>query len=169
MTTSRAQPCDVVAERVALGEPLADVSAHAASCERCQRLLQLPASLASAARAVDPGAGFSARVTAGAQNRLVARRQRRIAGASLVSIAVAAVAVLVVTHHPAPPAPTAPAGAPAASAHEPEKHEPRKVDPDVSALIHLADTAHDLSPAANWGRIEKPLRPYQAVLEGKLP
>jgi len=45
----------------------------------------------------------------------------------------------------------------------------REVDPDVRALVHLANVDRELHFSANWGRIEKPLRPYKAVLEGKAP
>ena len=61
--------CDRVAERIALGEPLDDVSEHAATCERCRRLVALPVELGATHREADPGLGFSARMTAGAQHR----------------------------------------------------------------------------------------------------
>lgn len=164
--------CDIVAERIALGEPLAELGAHPASCERCKRLVELPASLAKAAHAADPGIGFSSRVTAGAQHRIVVRRHRRIAAISAVSVAAAAAMALVVAHQPEdrgvaftmPKLDTSnPAVAP--TRHDPWK--PREVDPDVRALVHLANVDRELHFSANWGRIEKPLRPYKAVLEGK--
>ena len=34
--------CDSVAERIALGETLGELTEHAASCERCQGMIDLP-------------------------------------------------------------------------------------------------------------------------------
>src|SRR5205823_3266558 len=55
--------CDVVAERVALGEPLGDAAEHAERCPKCRRLVALPAELGATHRELDPGLGFSARMT----------------------------------------------------------------------------------------------------------
>jgi hypothetical protein len=165
--------CDLVAERLALGDSLAELDAHAATCERCKRLLALPASLAKTAHAADPGIGFSSRVTAGAQHRITVRRHRRIALASAMSVAAAALMVLVATRHAEEPGvafamPSLDKYKPAVMPpHDPWR--PREVDPDVRALVDLADVDQDLHFTANWGRIEKPLRPYKAVLEGKAP
>ena len=62
-------PCDVVAERIALAEPLGDVADHAASCERCRRIATLPAEIAAVPREVDPGIGFTARPPGGPEAR----------------------------------------------------------------------------------------------------
>ena len=64
-------PCDLVSERIALGEPLAELDEHVSSCTRCQRLVAMPAQLGATRHSVDPGLGFSARMTVGAQHRLV--------------------------------------------------------------------------------------------------
>ncbi|HEY3803390.1 MAG TPA: hypothetical protein VGL61_12315 [Kofleriaceae bacterium] len=170
--------CELVAERIALGEPLAELDAHARSCERCKRVLELPAKLGATGHAADPGIGFSSRVTAGAQHRIVVRRRRRIATLSALSVAAAAVMTLVVMHKSGTPAgPTAAATdksektKPAVAPREHDPWQPRQVevDPDVRALVHLADKGRDFHVSADWGRIEKPLRPYKAVLEGKEP
>jgi len=71
--------CDTVAERIALGEPLGDAAEHAATCARCRRLAALGTELGATHSEADPGIGFAARVTAGAQKRIVVRRRRRIA------------------------------------------------------------------------------------------
>ena len=89
--------CDVVVERTALGEPLGDLAEHAATCERCQRLATLPGELAAVPREVDPGVGFTARMTVGAQHVLAARRRRRVVAGIAAATAVAAGAVFVVT------------------------------------------------------------------------
>jgi hypothetical protein len=164
--------CDLVAERIALGEPLAELDAHPASCERCKRLVELPASLAKAAHAADHGIGFSSRVTAGAQHRIATRRRTRIAAISAVSVAAAAAMALVITHQPeergvAFTMPTLDKYKPAVAPTRHDPWKPREVDPDVRALVHLANVDRELHFSANWGRIEKPLRPYKAVLEGK--
>jgi hypothetical protein len=167
--------CDLVAERIALGEPLAELDAHATSCERCKRLATLPAKLGATAHAADPGIGFSSRVTAGAQHRIVVRRRRRIAAAGALSVAAAALLTVVALHQPSAPdgvafqMPDMDRYKPALSQPHPhdqpsEKHEP---DPDVTTLVHLANVEHNPKFSANWGRIEKRLRPYAAVLEGK--
>jgi len=165
--------CDLVAERLALGEPIAELDAHTATCERCKRLLALPASLAKTGHAADPGIGFSSRVAAGAPHRITVRRRNRVVLASAMSVAAAAMMVLVATHRTSDPGvafqmPSLNEYKPAVMPpHDPWR--PREVDPDVRALVDLADVDHDLHFSANWGRIEKPLRPYKAVLEGKEP
>jgi hypothetical protein len=170
--------CELVAERIALGEPLAELDAHARSCDRCKPVLELPAKLGATGHAADPGIGFSSRVTAGAQHRIVVRRRRRIALTSALSVAAAAVMTLVVMHKS-----DAPAGPTAAVTGHPGKTKPGvaprdrdpwkprqvEVDPDVRALVHLADKGRDFHVSADWGRIEKPLRPYKVVLEGNEP
>src|SRR5690606_16773083 len=107
--------CDQVAERVALGEPLGEVGEHAATCERCKRLVALPVELGAVHRDVDPGLGFSARMTAGAQHRILVRRRRRIAAMSAAAVAATALGVFVMMREPDrasvatnPPTPTNP-------------------------------------------------------------
>jgi len=164
--------CELVAERIALGEPLAELDAHATSCARCMRLASLPAKLGATGHAADPGIGFSSRVTAGAQHRIATRRRTRIAAISAVSVAAAAAMALVITHQPeergvAFTMPTLDKYKPAVAPTRHDPWKPREVDPDVRALVHLANVDRELHFSANWGRIEKPLRPYKAVLEGK--
>ena len=167
--------CDQVAERVALGEPLGEHADHAASCARCKRLVALPVELADQKRDIDPGIGFVARITAGAQHRIVVRRRRRIAVTAAVSVAAAAV-VAVVLARPSDEASVAftPPVLPNKQAVEPPHHkkDPWKqhdVDDDVRALVHLANIERSSHLSADWGRIEKPLAPYRAVLKGTQP
>jgi anti-sigma factor RsiW len=167
--------CDLVTERVALGEPLAELDAHATTCERCKRLVALPVELVATAHAADPGIGFASRVTAGAQHRIGVRRRRRVAVLGALSVA-AATALMVSIASPGEPDTVAfpvpsleqykPALQPVAKHEHAKKHE---VDPDVRALVHLANIDREIHISARWGRIEKPVRPYRAVLEGKLP
>jgi hypothetical protein len=70
-------PCDVVAERLALDEPLAELTQHADDCPRCQGLLAAQRSLRGSRRAdATPAQGFAARMTVQANQRLVVRRRR---------------------------------------------------------------------------------------------
>lgn len=160
--------CDVVVERVALGEPLGDVSDHAASCPKCRSLVALPTEIGATRREADPGMGFAARMTAGAQHRVVVRRRRRIA-ASLAAVVVAmSFGVFFVMREPQenkvaavePPGPVLPAVAD----HTPDPWNPGEVDEDVAALVDLADT----SPRhhAHWKRMENQLAAYRKLVEG---
>jgi len=172
--------CDQVAERVALGEDLGELAAHAASCARCKRIVALPADLASRKRDANPGMGFAARITAGAQHRLVVRRQQRIAiGTAISAAAAAAIAVVVMRPSEEPsfasvftmPAPQHQAVQPPQH-HKHDKKDPWKphdVDDDVRSLVGLANIERSSHLSANWGRIEKPLKPYRAVIKGTQP
>ena len=157
--------CDTVAELIATGEPLGEHTAeHAATCAQCKAIIALPRELAGAHREIDPGLGFSARMTAGAQHRMGARRTRRIAGVIAMSTVAATFSVVVMTRHPdevvAPPPATANLPAPA---------EPGEVAADTAMLLHLADTDRSSHLSARWGHIDKPLRPYRSLLKGLVP
>jgi hypothetical protein len=174
--------CDVVAERVALGEPLGDLAEHAAGCARCRRLAALPAELGAMHSEADPGLGFAARLTAGAQHRLGVRRRRRI-GAGLAGTVVAAVVVVVVvTHEPTARDSVAidtsqlprPAVKLAHDPWDPQREPPApkpsdEIDPDVQTLVHFARYEHALHAHTDWSRIEKPLAPYSQILDGGEP
>lgn len=162
--------CDLVAERVALGEPLGDQAEHAATCARCRRLAVLPAELAATHHDVDPGIGFAARMTAGAQHRVAVRHRRRIAVGLAAAVAATTLGVFVVTREPEQVAVTPPVehhDQPATNPHDPWK--PGELDPDVKALVHLANVERSSHLSAHWARIEKPLAPYRALLKGTPP
>ena len=158
--------CDTVAERIALGEPLAECAAHAATCERCKAIVALPVELAATHREVDPGLGFASRMTAGAQQRIGARRTRRIATGVALSTVAATFGVVLLMRHPdatnAPPPPPA-------TADEPRADEPGEIASDTAMLLNLADTERSSHLSAHWGRIERPLRPYRSLLKGLTP
>lgn len=170
--------CDRVAERIALGEPLGDAGEHAATCERCKRLVALPVELGATHREVDPGLGFSARMTAGAQHRIAVRRRRRIAAVAATAVAATTLGVVVFTREPDPTRapvakqPTAPnevvAGQPRADEPDPWKtgDDTDEGDDDVRALVQLANTDRSSRLSANWGRITRPLAPYRSLLRG---
>jgi hypothetical protein len=158
--------CDAVAERVALGEVLAELAEHAASCERCQRVIDLPGRLGATRHEVDPGLGFAARMTVGAQHRIAARRRRRVAAGLAVSVAAGALAVFVFTRTPEP-RPTHVSTDTVQPAPDPVV-QPTS-DDDLAALIHLADVDRSSRLSASWSEIEKPLRPYRNLLQGVTP
>ncbi|HLL23645.1 MAG TPA: hypothetical protein VK427_16015, partial [Kofleriaceae bacterium] len=130
--------CDAVAERIALDEPLAELDAHVATCERCQRMVAMPGVLGATRHAVDPGLGFSARMTVGAQHRIVARRRHRLAAGLAATVAAGMFGVFVLTREPArEQVPQQPA----AALEEPTREETVTLDDDEArALVEMADT-----------------------------
>lgn len=171
--------CDVVAERVALGEPLGDAAEHAERCPKCRALVALPVELGQAKRAADPGLGFSARMTAGAQHRFTVRRRRRIAAGIAAVVVAMGLGVVFVTHEPAhsdiaaiQPLPIPPTAAGHDKDNQPDpwkQHEDGGADDDVRALVQLADTDRASHASAPWKHIEKQLGPYRSLLQGVEP
>ena len=159
--------CDSVAERVALGEPLAELDEHVSSCTRCQRLVAMPAQLGGTRHPVDPGLGFSARMTVGAQHRIVVRRRRRIAAGLAATVAAGMVGLLAFTREPEPaPAQLQPAVAEQLPIEESIPFE----ENELEALVDLADTKRSSRMSAHWARIYKPLAPYKKLVEeGETP
>jgi hypothetical protein len=158
--------CESVAERVALGEALGELAEHAASCERCQRLIDLPGKLGATRHEVDPGLGFAARMTVGAQHRIAARRRRRVATGLAATVAAGALAVFVFTRTP-DREPTYVSTDTTNPTPDPVV-EPTS-DADLAALINLADVDRSSRLSADWSEIEKPMRPYRKLLQGVTP
>jgi hypothetical protein len=166
--------CDQVTERVALGEPLGELAAHVASCDRCQPLVAMTQQLGATRHAVDPGLGFSARMTIGAQHRLGVRRRRRFAAGLAASVATGALGVFLVTHTPAhqPYVKVDPVGR---DQRPPTPDEPAKPDAATSGEADLAALAvgadADVAPhlSARWSRVKKPLSPYRKLLKEVTP
>lgn len=164
MTTNHT--CDAVAERLALGEPLDSHAAHIATCTGCTRLVEMPRRIGAARQDLDPGLGFSARMTAGAQHLIGVRRRRRVAAGLAATVAAGLVGVVVLTRDPR--------GAdPALAVKLPEQPtQPTEDDPvvqlpedDLAALVNLADTQRSLRLSANWKGIEQPLAPYRKLVK----
>lgn len=159
--------CDSVAERVALGEELGELVEHASTCLRCQAVIEMPGRLGATHREVDPGLGFSARMTVGAQHRIAVRRRRRLAAGLATSVGAAAMAAFVMTRTPERPAPLQPA------IQDPTKVEDEAPveleDEDLEALVRLSDTSESSRLSANWTRIQKPLAPYRKLIKGVTP
>ena len=99
------QPCDTVVERIATGEELGNLAEHTTGCAACKALVALPLDLTATHREIDPGLGFSARMTAGAQHRIGVRRRNRIAGGLALAMVAATFGVIVMTRHTEPAAP----------------------------------------------------------------
>lgn len=159
--------CDVVIERIALGEPLGELAAHVATCGSCQQLVAMPGQLGATRRPIDPGLGFSARMTAGAQHRIAVRRRRRVAAGLAATVAAGMLGVFVVTRDPAPVAPPQPA---AELPAVPDEAAPTPDDEaNLAALIQLSDTKRSRRLSAHWARIQRPLAPYKKLLEGETP
>jgi hypothetical protein len=153
--------CEIVAERVALGEDLGEHADHAASCERCREIVAVAGKLGATHHAIDPGLGFSARMTVGAQQRIVARRRRRIATTAGVTAAAAVAFVFVVTR------PTdQPQQSQVAIRLPPEKGSDVSPPDDADARFLLTDTDRAAHASANWKHITTPLRPYKKLLQG---
>lgn len=167
--------CESVTERIALGEPLGELRDHVATCAHCERMLAMPTRIAAATERPDPGLGFAARMTIGAQHKLVVRRRRRIAATAGGSVAAAALAVFALTRSTTPPEPDNRAALetklPAPVADQPTKLEkPVLVDnPELVQLVNLSDTKRAARESARWGRIRKPLRPYIQLVKGVTP
>jgi len=160
--------CDQVAERVALGEALAELTEHAETCESCHRLIAMSSQLGASHHAVDPGLGFSARMTVGAQHRIAVRRRQRVAAGLSASVATGAFAVFLVTRTPAEPSAPAVALPTTQPPTKAENAEPA-TDEDLAALVQMADVHRAGRLSARWGHIKKPLRPYKHLIEGVTP
>lgn len=153
-------PCETVAERVALGESLGELSTHVAQCADCQRTVQLPAQLGHTRTAIDPGLGFTARMTAGAQQRIALRKRRRIVASSGAAALAAALAVVVMTRPSEPPPSVAVQPQPA------RDRAPVAAEPDeIEQLVRMADTRRARRLSAHWSRIQRPLAPYRALVQ----
>lgn len=184
--------CDVVAERVAVGEPVGE-DAHVAGCERCTRTVELAHKLVATHAAVEVGLGFSARMTVGAQRQLVVRKRRRVAAGLSAAVAACALGAVLVTHtqgsSDAPVANNPPTlktdkhddKTDKAAVKDPKKSdpsddkldpdpwnppEPGELDDDVAALLRMSDLDTTTHLGTSWSRIERPLAPYRSLIRG---
>jgi hypothetical protein len=161
-----ASMCDQVTERVALGEPLGELSEHVSTCSSCQGLVAVSSHLGATHHAVDPGLGFSARMTVGAQHLLVERRRRRLAGGLAATVAAGAFGVFLVARTPEPPTNTQGYAPRMQSEPPPTEQDPTAgADDDLAALVQLADTGRAARLSAPWRRIKKPLVAYRKLVE----
>ncbi|MDQ3370483.1 MAG: hypothetical protein M3680_34115 [Myxococcota bacterium] len=159
--------CNAVTERVALGEALGEYADHVATCASCQQLVTMTGQLGATRRHVDPGLGFSARMTVGAQHRIAVRRRRRVAAGLAATVAAGMVGVFALTREPEPAAVPQQA---MEMPYDPEEPAPETLDDaDLAGLIQLSDTKRSSRLSAHWARIQQPLAPYKKLLEGETP
>ncbi|HEY5934806.1 MAG TPA: hypothetical protein VIU61_09230 [Kofleriaceae bacterium] len=163
--------CDYVAERVALGEPLEELAPHVAECAACQTLVAMPEKLGATRRPVDPGLGFAARMTIGAQHKITVRRRQRLAASLAGTTAIAAVGVFVLTRTPEPE--TRPAMVIDVPSIEKKDTDVQPagalVESEAITLVRLADTQRSRRLSAHWARIQRPLAPYKKLVKGGTP
>jgi hypothetical protein len=176
-------PCDLVAERLAHGEPLgADGEAHVAACPACARLVRLPGMISATAREPEPGAGFAVRMQLGARAELTARHRTRVAALTLATAAAVLLVGVVVTRHHGDDQPatmarySAPQPLSTPIDHRPEPVRDRRPiattataalpdDQFAAHLVRISDIDGALAPSRAWHRIEAPLAPYQQLLD----
>ncbi len=155
------ETCETAAERIALGESLGDLAEHATTCERCKLVVGMPQRLGATRHQVDPGLGFAARMTIGAQQRIQTRRRRRVAAAMGSSVAAGLVAVLFLTRSAGPDQPK-----PLAEDPRTQPVAEQATEAELKALVNLADVERSAHLSANWRQIKKPLSPYRKLLQG---
>ena len=157
--------CDAVAERLALGESLGPLAEHVASCAGCTRLVAMPRRIGAARREIDPGLGFAARMTSGAQHRIAVRRRRRVAAGLAATMAAGALGIVVFTRDPRGPVSMAVPGPVSTDVPVPGPQPEPGAPSDVEVLVDLADPERALQLTANWNKIEQPLGGYAALIE----
>lgn len=162
--------CDQVAERVALGEELGELAEHVEGCAGCKNLIAMSSKLGATRHAVDPGLGFTARMTVGAQHRIAARRRQRLAAGLAATVVSGAFGVFLVTRTPEPPkqALEIPTKLPAPTPEDRQDQEPPRVgtdDEDLAMLVELADVERSNRVSARWHHITRPLAPYKHLVK----
>lgn len=179
-------PCEVVAERLALAEPLAELSQHVEDCPRCQSLRATELKLTAARREATPALGFTSRMTVIATQRLMVRQRRRVVGYAAVSALAASVLTLSVVRQTSstdqatqaaalPAAQVQPAGDPWSDRPTPDAVGALQTDDgaevsqqedqdDLRDLLDLSRTHAD-PVSADWAEIEAPLSPYDRLLQ----
>lgn len=159
--------CDLVAERFALGEPLAELTEHAESCPACKAMRATATAVADTTKSeIDPGMGFSARMTVATQKRIAERKRNRIVGGVAGGIVAAAAGVFIVTRGPGD-LPDRPQPAVATPEHQDKLTDPTSETDAIRALARFRDVDTNEHLSARWGRIERPLAPYRALVKGQ--
>jgi hypothetical protein len=168
--TRSVDDCDQVAERVALGEPLGELAGHVEGCASCKNLIAMSSQLGATHHAVDPGLGFTARMTVGAQHRIAARRRQRLAVGLAATVVSGAFGVFVVTRTPA----STPVVAPAPQLKQPPTHDPWESesetpptdeDADLAMLVDYSNVERSARVSANWKVITRPLAAYKRLVK----
>lgn len=160
--------CDQVAERVALGGELGELTEHVEGCTGCQNLIAMSSKLGATRHAVDPGLGFTARMTVGAQHRIATRRRQRLAAGLAATVVSGAFGVFLVTRTPEPQkqALEIPTKLPSPSPDEKQEQPPVPGDDDdLALLVQLADVERSSRVSARWHHITRPLAPYRRLVK----
>jgi hypothetical protein len=175
--------CDQFAEAVVTGDAVETFAPHVATCERCQQTQRAAAALQQTATAgqlrasaPDPGLGFTARITVGAQHRVVQRRRNRYIMTGAGGLAAAAALTALVISQRTPAAPVAQPAITAPAPTQPAPMEPAPADAlaiedrdNLRALVRWQATADAwqqdrLPTAARWRRTIKPVAAYQTIV-----
>jgi hypothetical protein len=167
-------PCEVVTERLALGEPLGDAEDHVATCPACSRLIALPRLVAASAHAAEPNAGFVIRSTTGARTMLARRRRNRILGNGLAAAAAVVLAVWAFQSpvavdkqpHNAQGVNALPSNPQPVASDDPTLETPVTDELIGSELVHISDVDRVLAPSRQWRKAEAPLSGYRFVVQG---
>ena len=166
--TRSVDDCEQVAERVALGEPLGELTGHAEACASCKNLIAMSSKLGATHHAVDPGLGFTARMTVGAQHRLAARRRQRLAVGLAATVVSGAFGVFIVTRAPElsrPPVIQPQLELPRTHEALEEETPPSDEDADLAMLVDYSDTERSARTSANWKHITRPLAAYKRLVK----
>ncbi len=178
--------CEQFADAVVTGEATNHFTVHVNTCARCQGLARTAAALDAAtgtgqlrAANAEPGLGFTARMTVGAQHRVAQRRRHRymLTGAGGLAAAAAVTALLISQRAAVTPVQPA-ANVPSLTPLEPTQPAPviapgpAEADEDrdnLRALVRWQATADawqqdQLPTAMNWRGTIKPVAAYQIVL-----
>lgn len=160
--------CDQLAERVALGEPFGELAEHVEGCESCKNLVAMSSELGATHHAVDPGLGFTARMTVGAQHRIAARRRQRLAVGLAATVVSGAFGVFIVTRTPEMSSPTRTVQ-PQLEKPGPDPREeeapPADEDADLAMLVDFSDVERSARVSASWRHITRPLAPYRRLIK----
>jgi hypothetical protein len=166
-------PCDIVTERLALGEPLGDAEDHVTTCPACSRLIALPRLVAASAHAAEPHAGFVIRSTTGARTKLVQRRRNRILGNGIAAAAAIVLAVWAVqSPMGADKKPTPLQGVMVAPTNPMPVGDDAPLDQPVTddlierELGTISNFDRVIAPSRHWQKVEAPLTGYRFVVEG---
>jgi hypothetical protein len=164
--------CDQLAERVALGEPFGELSEHVEGCASCKNLVAMSSKLGATHHAVDPGLGFTARMTVGAQHRIAARRRQRLAVGLAATVVSGAFGVFLVTRTPELSSPTKTAEPQVQTPRPDPRPDPRDddapptdEDADLAMLVDFSDVERSARVSANWQHITRPLAPYKRLVK----
>ncbi len=168
--------CNEVAARTAAGEELGEeLRGHVRVCDECSAMLALPKGLReiSACRSkLEPGPGFTSRVSRSAFRTLDRRRRVRIAGMATAAACACAIVVGAFTWHLSRTSsggqqPAVAAGGTVAMGEAPVT----EVDTTaVDELASLTDVDSALAYRADWDYIQEPIAPMWLLIgEGDLP